>query len=59
MQTLWFVLQDINLPIVDCVYGIGGRDIQAPEIESIFRELLDIARTGETGPKVRFLGVRE
>ena len=52
-------LHDIRLPLIDCVYGIGGRDIQPPEIEAIYRELLDIARTGETGQVVRFLGVRE
>jgi pyruvate ferredoxin oxidoreductase alpha subunit len=52
-------LHDVSLPVIDCVYGIGGRDIQPPEIESIYRELLEIARTGETGEKVRFLGVRE
>jgi pyruvate ferredoxin oxidoreductase alpha subunit len=52
-------LHDVRLPLIDCVYGIGGRDIQPPEIESIYRELLDIARTGDTGEKVRFLGVRE
>jgi pyruvate ferredoxin oxidoreductase alpha subunit len=52
-------LHDVRLPVIDCVYGIGGRDIQPPEIESIYRELLEIAKTGETGEKVRFLGVRE
>lgn len=52
-------LHDVRLPVIDCVYGIGGRDIQPPEIESIYRELLQIAKTGETGEKVRFLGVRE
>jgi pyruvate ferredoxin oxidoreductase alpha subunit len=45
--------------MIDCVYGIGGRDIQPPEIESIYRDLLEIARTGEPGETVRFLGVRE
>jgi pyruvate ferredoxin oxidoreductase alpha subunit len=52
-------LHDVSLPVIDCVYGIGGRDIQPGEIESIYRELLEIAKTGETGEKVRFLGVRE
>jgi pyruvate ferredoxin oxidoreductase alpha subunit len=52
-------LHDVRLPVIDCVYGIGGRDIQPLEIEAIYRELLEIARTGETGEKVRFLGVRE
>jgi pyruvate ferredoxin oxidoreductase alpha subunit len=52
-------LQGVRLPVIDCVYGIGGRDMQPPEIEAIYYELLAIARTGKTGAKVRFLGVRE
>jgi pyruvate ferredoxin oxidoreductase alpha subunit len=48
----------VRLPAIDCVYGIGGRDIQPPEIEAVYRDLLDIAATGETGEVVRFLGVR-
>jgi pyruvate ferredoxin oxidoreductase alpha subunit len=52
-------LQDVRLPVIDCVYGIGGRDIQPLEIESIYMRLLEIAETGEIGEKVRFLGVRE
>ena len=48
----------VRLPVIDCVYGIGGRDIQPPEIEAIYRELLEIAKTGKTGEVVRFLGVR-
>jgi pyruvate ferredoxin oxidoreductase alpha subunit len=52
-------LHDVKLPVIDCVYGIGGRDIQPPEIEAIFRDLLNIAEAGTTGKKVRFLGVRE
>jgi pyruvate ferredoxin oxidoreductase alpha subunit len=52
-------LHDVRMPVIDCVYGIGGRDIQPPEIESIYRDLLTIAETGEMGEAVRFLGVRE
>jgi len=47
------------VPMVDYVYGLGGRDILTHEIESVFREALHIAATGEIERQVTFLGVRE
>jgi pyruvate ferredoxin oxidoreductase alpha subunit len=47
------------VPMVDYVYGLGGRDILTHEIESVFREVLHIAATGEIERQVTFLGVRE
>ncbi len=47
------------VPMVDYVYGLGGRDILTHEIESVFRETLHIAATGEIERQVTFLGVRE
>jgi pyruvate ferredoxin oxidoreductase alpha subunit len=45
--------------MVDYVYGLGGRDILTHEVESVFRDALKIAKTGETERRVTFLGVRE
>ena len=47
------------VPMVDYVYGLGGRDILTHEIESLFREALHIAATGKIERQVTFLGVRE
>jgi pyruvate ferredoxin oxidoreductase alpha subunit len=48
-----------NMPIVDYVFGLGGRDIVPSQIEQVAHDLLKIAETGERGEVVRYLGVRE
>ena len=48
-----------DVPIVDYVFGLGGRDIVPSEIEQVAHDLLKIAETGERGEVVRYLGVRE
>ncbi|HID65125.1 MAG TPA: pyruvate ferredoxin oxidoreductase, partial [Anaerolineae bacterium] len=48
-----------DMPIVDYVFGLGGRDIVPSQIEQVARDLLKIAETGERGEPVRYLGVRE
>jgi pyruvate ferredoxin oxidoreductase alpha subunit len=52
-------LYGIRLPVADYVYGIGGRDIVAHEIEAVYREMLGVAETGEVERNVQFIGVRE
>jgi pyruvate ferredoxin oxidoreductase alpha subunit len=47
------------MPIVDYVFGLGGRDIVPSQIEQVAHDLLKIAETGERGDLVRYLGVRE
>jgi pyruvate ferredoxin oxidoreductase alpha subunit len=48
-----------KIPMVDYVYGLGGRDISPAEVSSVYRDALRIAETGETERLVTFLGVRE
>ncbi len=48
-----------ELPIVDYVFGLGGRDTTPPMIESVFEDLERIADTGDRGDVVRYLGLRE
>jgi pyruvate ferredoxin oxidoreductase alpha subunit len=48
-----------QLPVADYVYGLGGRDIRPGEIELVFRELLEVAVTGQVDSRVTYLGVRE
>ncbi|MDD4493161.1 MAG: pyruvate ferredoxin oxidoreductase [Eubacteriales bacterium] len=45
--------------VINYIYGLGGRDVKAEDIEMIYRRLLDIAKSGETGPVYNYLGVRE
>jgi len=48
-----------DMPIVDYVFGLGGRDIVPSQIEQVAHDLLKMAETGERGELVRYLGVRE
>jgi pyruvate ferredoxin oxidoreductase alpha subunit len=50
---------DVRLPVIDYVYGLGGRDILPQEIEQVFRDALDVAETGQIERQVTFLSVRE
>jgi pyruvate ferredoxin oxidoreductase alpha subunit len=49
----------VQVPVLDYVYGLGGRDIRPSEIEGVYREALDVAETGEIKQAVTYLGVRE
>ena len=50
---------DVQVPMIDYVYGLGGRDILPWEIERVFRDALDVAQTGQIKRQVTFLSVRE
>ncbi len=45
--------------VIDYIYGLGGRDIFEKNIEGVYKELLEIAKTGNVKEKIQFLGVRE
>ena len=52
-------LQGTSLPVADYVYGLGGRDTGPGEIESVYRDMMHAAETGQVEQPVTFLGVRE
>ena len=45
--------------LISCVYGLGGRDINASEIEGVFADLAAIADTGRAEETYRYVGLRE
>jgi len=45
--------------MVDYVYGLGGRDMPPRTIQSIYKELDEISKTGQIKRLVQFAGVRE
>ncbi len=49
---------NIHIPAVNYVYGIGGRDTKAEDIESVYNDLQEIVKTGNINNPYRFLGVR-
>jgi pyruvate ferredoxin oxidoreductase alpha subunit len=48
-----------GVPVAGYIYGLGGREILPHEIEAVYHELLQVAETGQTTHRVRYLGVRE
>ena len=48
-----------QVPAVNYIYGIGGRDTKADDIESVYMDLLEIAKTGEVDNPYRYFGLRK
>ena len=51
-------VNNIHVPAVNYIYGIGGRDTKADDIESVYNDLLEIAKSGKTENPYRYLGLR-
>ncbi len=48
----------INVPTVNYVYGIGGRDTTVEDLEKVYTDLQKIAESGKIENPYRYLGVR-
>jgi len=44
---------------VNFIYGLGGRDVGPDDLTAVFNRLEHMAETGDPGPAVNYLGVRE
>ncbi len=49
----------INVPTVNYVYGIGGRDTTSKQLESVFSDLSEIVKTGKIDNPYRYLGLKK
>ena len=47
------------IPSVNYIYGIGGRDTKADDIEKVYEDLLEIAKTGNVENPYRYFGLRK
>ncbi len=47
-----------NIPVVNYIYGIGGRDTTEKEINSVYTDLAEIAKNGKVENPYRYLGLR-
>ncbi len=52
-------LNNLRIPLVNYIFGLGGRDTVPEQICSVFYDLVEIVRSGQTGPVFRYLGLRE
>jgi pyruvate ferredoxin oxidoreductase alpha subunit len=50
---------DVNLPVANYIYGLGGRDIDKAQIKSAFDELKEVVKTGKVSLDLGFLGLRD
>ena len=48
----------VSVPVVNYIYGIGGRDTKADDIESVYTDLLEIKENGKIENPYRYLGLR-
>ncbi|MGC8645269.1 MAG: transketolase C-terminal domain-containing protein [Thermoplasmata archaeon] len=48
-----------NVPLMNVIYGLGGRDIAPQDLRNVFEETLKIAENGAVERRVKFIGVRE
>ncbi len=52
-------VNNIHVPAVNYVYGIGGRDTKADDIESVYEDLLEITKNEKIENPYRYLGLRK
>lgn len=48
----------LEIPVVNYVYGLGGRDISPFDVEVVVKEILEAAKAGEVKEHLKFLGVK-
>ncbi len=48
-----------HMPIVNYIYGLGGRDSSPRELRRVYEDIAQIAKTGRVDCPVRYLGLRE
>jgi len=51
--------EGLRIPVVNYIYGLGGRDINLDHIKKVYADLSEIVQTGKIKELVQYLGVRE
>ena len=52
-------VNNCHVPAVNYIYGIGGRDTKADDIEKVYEDLLEIVKDGKIDNPYRYLGLRK
>ena len=50
---------NVSVPTVNYIYGIGGRDTKSDDIEIVYNNLQEIVKTGKIENPYRYLGLRK
>ncbi|MNI68521.1 pyruvate flavodoxin oxidoreductase subunit alpha [compost metagenome] len=51
--------EKLNVPTVNYIYGLGGRDVKSDDINEVYNKLQDIAKTGKIDEVKHYLNVEE
>ena len=51
--------ENITIPVSNYIYGLGGRDVKAEDIEKIYNDLINVVESGKNGNATHYLGVRD
>lgn len=51
-------VENNHVPAINYVYGIGGRDTKADDIQSVYMDLLEIVKNNKIENPYRYLGLR-
>ena len=54
-----YALGDEHVPVVNYIYGIGGRDTTTKDIAGVYADLQKIVKTREVGNPYRYFGLRK
>lgn len=49
----------LNVPTVNYIFGLGGRDVKTDDILKVFNDLQDISKNKNIGNQTRYLGLLE
>lgn len=52
-------VNNIHVPAVNYIYGIGGRDTKTSDIESVYNDLQEIVKENKVENPYRYLGLRK
>lgn len=50
---------NVNIPMINYVYGLGGRDVTIESLASVFDDMQKADKAGDVGENYRYLSVRE
>ena len=51
-------VNNVNVPTINYIYGLGGRDVKEDDIEKVYSNLQKIAETGKVESVYNYLGVK-
>lgn len=51
-------VNNVNIPTVNYIYGIGGRDTTAKDIKGVYNDLMEIVKTGNIDNPYRYFGLK-